>query len=76
VSVRHALRPSAGPPRRQFRFRPNEYQEAMSDLARESRRLRDDLIAVAQQRAPEKVESLQDAFKHLPSSPWKRGPGD
>lgn len=67
MSVRHALRPSDGPPKRRFRFRPNKYQEAMSDLARESRRLRDDLIAVAQQRAPEKVESLQEAFKHWPA---------
>jgi hypothetical protein len=67
VSVRHALRPSAGPPRRQFRFRPNKYEQAMSDLARESRRLRDDLLAVAQQRAPEKVESLRQALKQWPA---------
>jgi len=65
VSVRHALRPSSGPPRRRFRFRPNTYEEAISDLTRESRRLRDELIAVALQRAPEKVESLQAAFKLL-----------
>jgi hypothetical protein len=39
----------------------------MSDLARESRRLRDDLIAVAQERAPQKVESLQAAFKRWPA---------
>jgi hypothetical protein len=38
----------------------------MSDLTRESRRLRDDLIAVAQQRAPRKVESLEEAFKPDP----------
>jgi len=67
MSVRHALRPSDGPPRRRFRFRPDKYQAAMSDLVRESRRLRDDLIAVAQQRAPEKVESLLEAFKHWPA---------
>jgi hypothetical protein len=64
VSVRHALRPMDGPPRRRFCFRPSKYQDAMSDLTRESRRLRDDLIAVAQQRAPDKVESLRDAFTH------------
>lgn len=63
MTVRHALRPSDGPPKRRFRFRPNKYQEAMADLAGQSRRLRDELIAVAQQRAPEKVESLQEAFK-------------
>lgn len=62
VSVRHALRRSDGPPRRRLRFRPSTYREAMSDLARESRRLRDDLIAVAQERAPEKVESLVRAL--------------
>jgi hypothetical protein len=67
ISVRHALRPSDGPPKRQLRFCPNKYEEAMSDLARESRRLRDDLIAVAQERAPQKVESLQEAFKHWPA---------
>jgi hypothetical protein len=67
MSVRHALRPSGGPPRRQLRFAPNKYQEAMADLARESRLLRDDLIAVAQQRAPEKVESLQETFKRWPA---------
>lgn len=66
MSVRHALRPSDGPPRRRFRFRSSKYEEAMSDLAREARRLRDDLIAIAQQRAPEKVESLQQVFKHWP----------
>jgi hypothetical protein len=62
VSVRHAMRRGDGPPRRQLRFRPGKYQEAMSELARESRRLRDDLIAIAQQRAPEKLESLRAAF--------------
>jgi hypothetical protein len=67
MTVRHALRPSAGPPKRRFRFDPNKYQEAMSGLAEESRRLRDDLIAVAQQRAPEKVESLQTACQHWPA---------
>jgi hypothetical protein len=67
ISVRHALRPSDGPPKRRLRFRPNKYEEAMSDLARESRRLRDDLLAVAQERAPQKVESLQEAFKHWPA---------
>jgi hypothetical protein len=63
VGVRHALRPKDGPPRRQFRFRPNQYEQAVSDLARESRRLRDDLIALAQQRAPQKVESLERSFQ-------------
>jgi hypothetical protein len=63
VSVRHALRPSDAPPKRRFRFHPSKYEEAMRDLARESRRLRDDLIAVAQQRAPHKVGSLQEALK-------------
>jgi hypothetical protein len=62
VSVRHALRPS-GAPQRRFRFHPNQYQQAMSQLARESRRLRDDLIAIARQRAPEKAKALQKAFE-------------
>jgi hypothetical protein len=62
VTVRHALRPSGGPPKRRFRFDPNQYQDAMLDLARESRRLRDDLIAKAQQLAPHKVESLRAAL--------------
>jgi hypothetical protein len=66
VSVRHVLRPSDGPPKRQLRFRPNEYEEAISALARESRRLRDDLIAIAEERAPQKVESLREAFKPGP----------
>jgi hypothetical protein len=67
MTVRHALRPSDGPPRRRFRFRPHEYEEAMAHLARESRRLRDDAIASAQQRAPQKVESLREAFKRWPA---------
>jgi hypothetical protein len=67
MSVRHALRRSDGPPKRRFRFHPNKYEEAMSDLARESRRLRDDLLAVAQQRAPQKVESLREAFRLWPA---------
>jgi hypothetical protein len=67
MSVRHALRPSGGPPKRHLRFRPNEYAAAMCDLARESRRLRDDVIAVAVQRAPQKVESLRDACKAWPA---------
>jgi hypothetical protein len=62
MSVRHPLRPSDGPARRRFRFHPDKYREALSNLARESQRLRDDLIAVAQQHAPGKVASLQDAF--------------
>jgi len=66
VSVRHALRPSGGPPRRRFRFRPNTYEQAIFDLAQESRRLRDELIAVAQKRTPEKVESLRGAFERWP----------
>jgi hypothetical protein len=67
MTVRHALRPGGGAPQRRFRFRPDKYQEAMSDLARESRRLRDDLIAVAQARAPQKVASLQEAFMQWPA---------
>lgn len=71
MSVRHALRRSDGLPKRRFRFRPGKYQEAMSELARESRRLRDDLIAVAQQRAPEKVESLREALSTSPAAAMK-----
>jgi hypothetical protein len=67
VSVRHALRPSAGPPKRLLRFLPEKYEAAMSELARESRRLRDDLIAIAQERAPQKVESLQEGFRNWPA---------
>ncbi len=67
MSVRHALRLSDGPPKRRFRFSPNNYEDTMSDLARESRRLREDLIAAAQRRAPQKVESLQEALKHWPA---------
>jgi hypothetical protein len=67
VSVRHALRPIDGPPRRRFRFRPSKYQDAMSELRLESRRLCDDLIAVAQQRVPDKVESLREAFEDWPT---------
>jgi hypothetical protein len=63
VSVRHARRPSGGPPRRRFRFRQDRFQEAMSELARESQRLGDDLIELAQERAPEKVESLREALR-------------
>lgn len=63
VTVRHALRPAGGPPKRRFRFHPDQYQGAMSDLARQARRLRDDLLAKAQQRAPHKVESLRSAFE-------------
>ena len=66
LGVRHALRPSDRPPSRRFRFHSSEYQKVMSDLVRESRRLRDDLIAVAQQRAPEKVESLRAALGSWP----------
>jgi hypothetical protein len=62
VTVRHALRPSGGPPKRRFRFQQSRYEDAMRDLARESRRLRDDLIATAQQRAPHKVEALRAAL--------------
>lgn len=61
ISVRHALRPDA-PPRRQLRFGLSAYEDAVADLALASRRLRDDLIAVAQERAPGKVESLMRAF--------------
>ena len=66
MSVRHALRPSDRPPKRRFRFAPGKYEEAMSELAQQSRRLRDDLIAAAQRRAPQKLESLREAFKHWP----------
>jgi hypothetical protein len=61
MSVRHALRPDA-PPRRELRFRLDTYQPLLADLARESQRLRDDLLAAAQGRAPEKVASLARAF--------------
>jgi hypothetical protein len=67
MSVRHAFRPGDGPPTRRFRFRPKQYEEAVSTLARESQRLRADLIAVARERAPEKVEALQEAFKRWPA---------
>ncbi len=67
VSVRHALRPSGGPARRRFRFHPNAYEQAISDLRRESRRLRDEIIAIAQQRAPEHVEALRGAFARWPA---------
>ena len=66
ISVRHALRPIDAPPKRRFRFRSSEYEAAMSELARESRRLRDDLMAVAQQRAPDKIGSLRGAFESWP----------
>lgn len=67
MKVRHALRPSAGPPKRHFRFLPNKYEEVMADITRESRRLRDDLIALAQERAPEKTASLQEALARWPA---------
>ena len=67
ISVRHALRPSDAPPRRQLRFDPSNYEQAMSDLARDSRRLRADLMAIAQERAPQKIESLREAFKRWPA---------
>jgi hypothetical protein len=60
VTVRHALRPG-GPPKRRLRFEASRYEDAMRELARESRRLCDDLIATAQQRAPHKVASLRAA---------------
>ena len=66
VSVRHVLRPSGGPSRRRLRFRSNEYEETISRLAEESEHLRDDLIAAAQERAPQKVRALQAAFRRLP----------
>ena len=66
-SVRHALRPGAGPPKRQFRFRSDQYATAISSLAQEARRLRDDLLAVARLRAPEKAASLRDAFDSWPA---------
>ncbi len=66
VNVRHALRPSDGPPRRRLRFPSSEYQAAMSNLAQESESLRDDLIEAAQERAPQKVRALLAAFRRLP----------
>jgi hypothetical protein len=69
MTVRHARRPSDGPPRRRLRFRPNEYEQAMIDVARDSRRLRDDLIAVAKERAPQKLESLRAAMELWPGCP-------
>jgi hypothetical protein len=62
ISVRHALRPDA-PPRRQLRFHASAYQDTIAELALASTRLRDELIAVAEQRAPEKVASLLRAFE-------------
>jgi hypothetical protein len=67
MSVRHALRPIDGPPRRRFRFDPHKYEQAMSELGLGSRRLREDMIAIAQQRAPQKVESLREAFDLWPA---------
>jgi hypothetical protein len=67
MSVRHALRPSGGPPWRRFRFLPDKYEQAMAELARASRSLHADLIALAQARAPEKVESLRAACQLWPS---------
>lgn len=66
VSVRHALRPS-GPPKRQLRFHPKQYEDAISHLAQQSRRLREELISAAQQRAPQKVAALQKAFERWPA---------
>lgn len=60
MSVRHAMRPADGPPKRRFRFPRNKYEQAMSELERASRSIRDDLIAAAQQRAPEKVDSIRE----------------
>jgi hypothetical protein len=68
ISVRHALRPGDGPAKRRFRFRPGEYLNARSDLARESRCVRDDLIATAQRRAPAKVELLRAALERWAST--------
>ena len=67
VSVRHALRPSDGPPRRRLRFPPNEYEEAIAHFAAASRRIRDDLITAAEQRAPGKIGVLLAAFRHWPA---------
>lgn len=66
VSVWNALRPG-GPPKRRFRIRADSYEQAIGELAREARRLRDELIAIAQQRAPEKVAALQSVFRHWPA---------
>jgi hypothetical protein len=68
MSVRHALRPDARP-RRQLHFRLSMYEEAMAELRRESRRLREDLIAVAREHAPEKVDSLVRAFELMTIAP-------
>ena len=62
VTVRHALRSSDVPPQRRLRFRQSEYEQAIAELSRESQRLREDLLALAQRRAPEKVESLREAL--------------
>jgi hypothetical protein len=70
ISVRHALRPSDGPAKRRFRFRPDEYRKAISDLARESRCIRDELIAIAQHRAPAKVDSLRAALERWQEARW------
>jgi hypothetical protein len=67
MTVRHALRRGDGRPMRRFRFHPDAYAQAMSELARESRRLRGDLITVAEQRAPQKVGSLREALKDWPA---------
>jgi len=65
--VRHARRPSGGVPTRQFRFGSRKYEETVSDLAAASRRLRDDLVTVAQQRAPQIVESLRETLENWPA---------
>ena len=67
TSVRFATAFRERPPKRRFRFRANEYEEAMSELAREARRLRDDLLAAAEERTPQKVKSLQEALKRWPA---------
>jgi hypothetical protein len=67
VTVRHARRPD-GPPRRCLRFGAIQYEEAMTHLVRESRRLRAELLANAQQRAPHKLDALRESLERWPQS--------
>jgi hypothetical protein len=67
MSVRHARRFSGGAPTRLFRFDSRIFEKTLSDLATASRRLRDDLLAVAQQRAPQIVESLRETLRNWPA---------
>lgn len=66
MTVRHALRPDR-PPKRCFRFEASKYEDAMRDLTLASRRLRDDLLALARERAPHEVEALRAALALWPA---------